>query len=410
MPSHFAHYIFARDLLNTLPETVAKSLNESCDSFLALGAQGPDIFLHNRHRRPAGLNYGIILHRKNSGLYCASLIRQFAHKPIDSPSGAFTLGSISHVVLDRLFHPYINFRAGWVEPKQPQTYSYRVNHPFLERIIDVKLLESRWGMTPNEFDFAHRVNCDTRTALPVLHAVRRALRAATRRGRNDMLLGRRIKNAYLDAMDYYRHTNSIDYARATREIRASEEELPFWLGIYHPPVLPPDIDFMNDARAWWRHPCSGNRYSNESVYDLYDRALSHGRMLYTAAYEAWYGSRPKRAVDESNETRELATGSRDGYGFGSGYDAHGSDGPSGSDDARPGVNIPTTAPGTTTDPLPPHGLSVERLVGNGDLSDERIEGEPCERKHFEVLDFERTLRHIRSYVLERGSGAVHDSG
>ena len=365
MPSHIAHYVFARELTERAFGNGGSALLEEFDSFLALGAQGPDIFLHNRHRRPAGLNYGIILHRKNAGLFCAAIVRHHRQESIFSPEGAYLLGCISHVVLDRILHPYINYRAGWVEPKQPETYEYRVNHPFLERIIDVALLRSQLDMTVDDLDFASVISCETSAALRILHLVRRALRAATRRGSRDLLLSRRLRNAYLDAMSYYRHTNTIDFETARRELTIADEQLPFWLGIYHPPSLPEDIDFMNAEHLTWRHPCSGETYSSESVYDLYERALPHGQMLFTAAIEAWAGTRPTFARP-SGET----------------------------------IPIAQTAPGRTTLTDPPQGVSLERLVGNGDLSDERLEGEPCERRYSDVLPFEQALRHIRDYVFE----------
>ncbi len=365
MPSHIAHYVFARELAERAFGEQAGALTNDFGSFLALGAQGPDIFLHNRHRRPAGLNYGIILHRKNAGLFCAALVRYRPRESVFSAEGAYTLGCISHVVLDRLLHPYINYRAGWVEPKQPETYEYRVNHPFLERIIDVALLRSRLEMTVTELDFASVISCDTPDAVRVLHLVRRALRAATRRGSRDLLLARRIRNAYHDAMSYYRHTNSVDLELARRELQNADEPLPFWLGIYHPPTLPDDIDFMNTRRLGWRHPCSGEPYSRESVFDLYERALPLGQMLFAAAAEAWEGARPTVSLS--------------------------------SPESAP---VFQSAPGRTNDPIPPPAVSLERLIGNGDLSDERIEGEPCERRYFDVLPFEQALQHIRDYVLE----------
>lgn len=365
MPSQISHYIFATDLARTLDSGTASALTGTLDPFLALGAQGPDIFLHNRKRRPAGLNYGIILHRKNAGLFCASLIRANNRESIASPEGAYTLGCISHVVLDRLLHPYINYHAGWVEPKQKHTYGYRINHPFLERIIDVKLLESRRRMTPDELDFASRIALDEDYATPLLAAIRTGIRTATRRGGSDTDMLHRLSNAYKDALDYYRYTNKVDVSKAREALAESEETLPFWLGIYHPPTLPADIDFTNTARTQWCHPCTGEAYSSESVDDLYERALAHARMLFRAAVEAWEG------------TREPFN--------------------SPTPDGSPAIE---TAPGHRTDPTPPEGVPLEKLIGNGDLSDERNEGEPCTRRYFEVLPFERALSHIRDYLLE----------
>ncbi len=366
MPSHISHYLFASDLVHRiLPARDAAALTEDFNAFLTLGAQGPDLFLHNRRRKPSGLTYGMILHRKSAGRFCASLVETNQHKPFVSPEGAYTIGWISHIVLDRILHPYINYRAGWVIPKHPETYSYRVNHVFLERTIDVLLLRARRNMAPDAFDFASRIEVDPGEARGLFGSVRQALVAATRRAGDDSDLSRRIRNAYLDAVDYYHAINTVDRRRARMELELSDEELPFWLGVYHPIRLPEDIDFGNRARTPWRNPCSGQICSSESIDDMFERGLEVAAGLAERLGEAWHGARKCLEDDESASTGEKETG----------------------DSAR--------TPPDASDPETP----LERLIGNGDLSDERLEGEPCRRTTFSVLDFQRALREIRSEIL-----------
>ncbi|MFP4643733.1 MAG: zinc dependent phospholipase C family protein [Spirochaetales bacterium] len=351
MPSHISHYLFASDLVSRcLTEADAATITTAFDAFLTLGAQGPDLFLHNRRRKPSGLTYGMILHRKSAGRFCASLVHSNRLKPLISPEGAYTIGWISHVVLDRILHPYINYRAGWVIPNHPETYRYRVNHVFLERTIDVMLLRARRNMDPEAFNFASKVEVDQQQARGLFASVREALVAATKRAENDSDLGRRIRNAYLDALDYYRAIDRLDRSRARVELERSEEELPFWLGIYHPIRLPEDIDFGNRAREPWRHPCSGEIYSNESIDDMYERGLDLAEGLIGRMQESWRGARECFAGTEA---------------------------------------------------------SLERLVGDGDLSDERLEGDPCRRTTFSVLDFPRALREIRREILATPNKKYH---
>ena len=351
MPSHISHYLFASDLAHRVfSEASAAKLTTDFDEFLTLGAQGPDLFLHNRRRKPSGLTYGMLLHRKSAGRFCASLVHTNRHKPVISPEGAYATGWISHVVLDRILHPYINYHAGWVVPKHPETYAYRVNHVFLERTIDVFLLRERRNMDPETLNFASRVEVEPGQARGLFGSVREALVAATRRGENDSDLGRRIRNAYLDAVDYYHAINTVDRGRARAELELSDEELPFWLGIYHPICLPEDIDFGNRNREPWRHPCSGEIYSSESIYDMYERGLDLAEGLIGCMEESWRGARECFAGSEA---------------------------------------------------------SLERRIGDGDLSDERLEGDPCRRTTFSVLDFPRALREIRREILATPTERYH---
>ncbi len=394
MPSHISHYLFASDLVQrTLPAADAAAVSADFDSFLCLGAQGPDLFLHNRRRRPSGITYGMVLHRKSAGRFCASLVETNRHKPLISPEGAYTIGWLSHVVLDRILHPYINYRAGWVIPKHPETYHYRVNHVFLERTIDVLLLREKRNMQPEEFDFASKVEVDPGEARGVFGSVREALVSSTRRGENDSDLSRRIRNAYLDAVDYYHAINTVDRRRARMELEFSDEELPFWLGIYHPICLPRDIDFGNRNRSPWRHPCSGEFYSTESVDDMYARGLGIAEQLVRRVREAWEGSR--RCFDEPPLGRGSRTEAENSSETDTSTEAENISISGTGETASQGNGATMAAGQDSDDPEVP----LERLIGNGDLSDERLEGEPCRRTTFSVLDFPRALREIRSEIM-----------
>ncbi len=142
MPSHISHALFAEDVIASVfgPDHFRRHLNA-----MTFGAQGPDLFYHTRRTRPSCVMFGSLIHKKGYGTLAANMARSVltSQETIDSNSAAYLLGFTTHAFLDRKLHPYINYRAGWVEDGQADTEKYRHSHVFLERIIDVLLLREK---------------------------------------------------------------------------------------------------------------------------------------------------------------------------------------------------------------------------------------------------------------------------
>ena len=120
MASHVAHLLFAEESATQAGQELDRK-----DSYYVLGAQGPDLFLHSQRRKPRGIQYGGLLHRKGFASFAASLAVG------SSEAQRYAAGFITHVVLDRGSHPFINYFAGWWDRGRPETRRYQHMHPFL---------------------------------------------------------------------------------------------------------------------------------------------------------------------------------------------------------------------------------------------------------------------------------------
>ncbi|MFP4509690.1 MAG: zinc dependent phospholipase C family protein [Spirochaetaceae bacterium] len=368
MPSHIAHLLFAEDVLRSALPGLIPPGQTDVRSALLLGAQGPDLFLHNRHRRPSGLHYGIVLHSKGSGTFCASLLEfglSGGEAAADSKQNrclkAYTAGYMTHIALDRTLHPYINVHAGWREPRRPETYGYHLNHVFLERIIDTYLAMNLRGVHPRHMQVWNNVNLTGDTAKYLLKAVAHAVFGSTRRGSQDPRLHRKIMNAYRDSTAYYAAIHDPDLLGARRRLQQSKTAIPAWLRFIHPLSLPADPDLANEARRPWRDPCSGAVQSSESVLDLYWRAHSVATDLLKALEAAWAGDIPIFTKAYRNTANAGDPLDESDYCAGEG---------------------------------------LEGLIGNGDLSDSRREGGPCRRVYMDVFDFSLVLRHAAQALID----------
>ncbi len=283
MPSHISHALLIEDVLSAPGTSLGDSVRQELSSrrevapVAVLGAQGPDIFLHNHRRKPRGFRYGAILHRKGN----ADLVTSLALNARDDLSRrewrqvvAFSLGYLSHIWMDRFCHPYINYHAGWRGvPDKHQDRPFM--HAFLERIIDVQILRQRRNQSVQDYAFIHRIAAPRPELFRLRRHINQALYSALWSSRNDKQLDRRLANALYDSYGYYRFSEApgYDYFAEGRKRERNGEISSRWLALVHPPEELLMIDGLNHERRLWKHPCDESRTSNETFETLYERAL-----------------------------------------------------------------------------------------------------------------------------------------
>lgn len=299
MPSHVTHMLFADDTVATLPAAIATGLRAN-RAYLVLGAQGPDIFYHNQRRSPTGLAYGSLMHRHGYGSAVAGMW-EYAHEHglgTESWVFAWALGFATHAILDRATHPFINSRSGWVDTHDPHSERYRSMHPFLERLIDLALLDRMKGAHTNEIDFAGQVTLGEQPPEGWLDLMEAGLRSAYRKAHSDGKLRDRLTSAYLDTDGYYRFTNKVDqhYLESGLEREDQNEIGAIWLSIIHPPDLSQDVDVLNDRREPWPHPCSSKEIHTESFEDLYASGLAKSRIMAETLASSWADAGARGAI------------------------------------------------------------------------------------------------------------------
>ena len=269
MPAHISHIVFADQVLSrcNLP-----AWDGEARCLFWFGAQGPDFFYHNGLTRPSGRTFGSLLHRHSYGRLVGALCGAIGSLPAAQAEllRAFTFGWATHAALDRRAHPFIDYFAGWEDPLRPETARFRRCHPFMERIIDVLVLRRRRGQ--GVAAFVERLDCGERLPPVVISALAEGLRGILPDWQMVRNAEERIENAYRDARSFYRFTgNPAQRTRAASLDREGPDRRR--LALFHPADLPPDVDFLNDGRREWRHPCSGERLT-ASFDDLFDEAAA----------------------------------------------------------------------------------------------------------------------------------------
>ena len=285
MPSHVLHDIFADECLSTylggLPIT------DSARRSLTLGAQGPDLFFHNRRTKPSGVFLGARMHRSRYGRAVAEMTKAASTEPDET--WTYVLGFATHAILDRRLHPFINYFSGWFVPGEESTRPLRYMHPFFERVLDVLFCRSKRGRHPSEIDFLAEVTVPESGLSSVLAVLGAGLRGAY--DIDESSLDTRIRNAYSDSIGFYTHSNQVRVADVADAIDRARDEasLRHWLALIHPPVLKEGIDYANEERRRWTLPCDDSVVHYETAWELYDAALADAEEAIRTTYAALCG-------------------------------------------------------------------------------------------------------------------------
>ncbi len=291
MPSHIAHMLFGRDVINKTNEKIFKSITEQHSNIFNLGCQGPDIFYHNRRTKPLGIKFGILLHHERYGRFVANYLRVLG-KLICGPnisnidvtdihmSFSFILGFLTHALLDRKTHPFISYFSGWVDPTKPETKKYFMCHAFFERIIDTLLLEIKLNIRVKNFDFFSTIYCGETFPQLQKEIFFKALKHTFPEivSQADAI---KIENAYVDSMRYYDIANPIA-PKLEIEIERYDikKEMKLRrLALLHPNTVDRDIDFLNLKHRAWSHPCDDTDISTKSFLELYESAIKDANRI-----------------------------------------------------------------------------------------------------------------------------------
>ena len=289
MPSHVTHWLFAEKVSDGLGVEFCR--DPEVRPLLVLGSQGPDIFYHNQRRRPSGLSYGSLMHRHGYGTAVSWMWQWAAERGLDNRSwaAAWTIGFATHAILDRFTHPFINCFSGWVEAGDRATDRYRSMHPFLERLIDVAMLDAQRGCHPRDLDFFSFVDCGADPSDAWLEILSSAMSHTYKEAGRDDELRDRLRSAYLDTRGYYEFTNYVDeeYLRQglLREQRGQVSRR--WMSIVHPLRVPPDLDVLNAAHRQWSHPCDDSEISESSFDELFAEAAQSAVTSLAVIVDEW---------------------------------------------------------------------------------------------------------------------------
>jgi hypothetical protein len=315
MPSQICHLIFAEDSLReALGNDAEKMLRESGNIY-RFGAQGPDFFYHNQRTRPTGLKYGVNAHREGYGRLVAHMIHELRHLESkcyeDLPQlKAYILGFTTHAFLDKKTHPFIDYFSGWVDVDREESEIYYRCHIFMERILDVLMLELKRCLNIREFSLLPLLDCGAMLPYGIIKTLVKSLNITYPHTHFKSRDRRRVENAYIDCMGFYTFIDPLNphYRRLAYERDRSSRGDQRRLALFHPLELPDDIDFLNLGHSTWTHPCNSEWRHEESFPELFDAAISEAVPALQEMHAILEGRGEPERAEELIGNQSLGTG------------------------------------------------------------------------------------------------------
>lgn len=290
MPNIWTHIKFAE----AATQATHIEIGETKAPFLNLGAQGPDpFFYHNfwpwKKEKPVA-EMGSALHNTHCGPFLLDMIQEGVHDA--SPNKrAYIIGFVTHHLLDRNAHPYINYRSGPTAGK----------HQRLEVMIDTLLMNKHHGIKTWREPVYKRLSVgkeldpeinEFMLALINRHYPEEASRMPAdyvNQAYRDMVLAQRLLFDRLgwkikllgDVVAPYTYTRQI-----------------------------PDVDILNEARTPWIHPTDDTETHNESLYELIEQAMAEANTLLPLMQHYWEAPSQEKLdnIEETLGNRSYETG------------------------------------------------------------------------------------------------------
>lgn len=263
MPNLWAHVIFGEQVLSRTGQSSLIKRSERRQLY-NLGCQGPDFLLyHNFYpwKRDARVSdLGGLIHTKRCGPFLMEMIKHIASCKEDDPLVVYTLGFITHYVLDRHVHPYVYARSGYEQWQ----------HQRFEVMMDTIIADELKGIATWK-DYAWK-QIDVGKQLP--QAIVNMFDEVTSAVFPEEHAGLRKE----DWNEAYRHM--VQAHRLFRDPYGIKRVLllkqtdPF---IYKRKL--PNVDIMNLSKNTWVHPTNEAEMSTASVWELWEQALDNAARI-----------------------------------------------------------------------------------------------------------------------------------
>ncbi|MCP3026776.1 zinc dependent phospholipase C family protein [Halobacillus sp. A5] len=283
MPNVWTHILFAEDICMNIGRN---DLLEASETFLYLGAQGPDPFFYYNFW-PMGNDHGVNdlglqLHKEKCGDFLLELIEN--GRFLKNRKQAYILGFVSHHILDRITHPYVHYKSGYEGNK----------HQELEVAIDTLMLSK------------HRHVQTWKTTVSPLIRLRRIERKEVA-----TMLEPSINNHYSpESLPKHFIEKSFKHMAAAQRILFD----PFgwknkWFGplvssFSHQPIAD-QVDYLNSKGETWHHSATFERRT-ESFEDLYNQAKEEASALFALILDYWSKEEEKTRKEIENVVQNIS--------------------------------------------------------------------------------------------------------
>ncbi len=275
MPNIWTHSLFGLELIKQSGQIVLLQ-DDGRKNLFRLGCQGPD-FLFYHHFLPWQKDktmsaLGSAMHTQACGPVLQEMVRGLAEggMTLEAPEVQYVLGFLSHHVLDRNMHPYVFFKSGFK----------KWDHQRFEVILDTIMVKRHLGLETWKTPVWKTIDIGREFPAGIV-SMFETVQQAYFPEFNGKITAEHWNEAYRDmirAQKLFHDPSGIKRLLSFGQIE------PLVYKRNNPPR-----DYMNEAKAIWHDPTSLEITSDESAWELWEKALLDGRKVLDAASAVFAG-------------------------------------------------------------------------------------------------------------------------
>lgn len=294
MPASVTHAYFANDVYDILPRHIKKVLSpsrlrmfgQSTDSFIFY-----HLFSPKKGKKLRQFQYEF--HTTKSREFFITLISYMKEKHLekDIDTCSFLCGFICHYVLDSIVHPYVFYKTGNFNKKDPATYKYNNLHLYMETYLDNYLIYDREKRNPYSFPVSQFCFDMQPFSMGLKKAIRYTFLQTYQISDMDIKYWQSLKDMKFSLRVFRQDCYGIKRCIYQLVDKITPKSC-FLFGpvSYHCPMKN-HYSFLNFKHHLWRNPTTYSITSRESFYDLYAKSLKIARKMIEDVFSYFEGNK-----------------------------------------------------------------------------------------------------------------------
>ena len=272
MPNIITHHYFAEDVLKNSKKDIINSFFGEKDLYY-LFTQGFDPFFVYEIL-PFNEKLGYFLHDNYIDTFFINYIKVMKEQKLENDPAllAALYGHLTHYVLDSIIHPFVIYKCGEYNKNRPETYKYVGVHTRMEVEIDAYLYETRENKSFKDLKF-HKVNPKKKLNKNILKLLNKIYEETFKVKNGGFKYQKALNMAYLGlkyiANDKYGRKKAL-YHKIDKIVASKGHKIEAFS--YY--VTSIDKSIFNLEHQPWCNPCDNTIKSNESFFDLYNKAIA----------------------------------------------------------------------------------------------------------------------------------------
>lgn len=278
MPATVTHAYFGIDVYNNLPIGLKELLMDEKKD-IRMFAQGMDpFFFYHKISLKNGKkqqDFALYFHTNKTREFFINLVNYIKYNDYYQVPDvmAYLYGFISHYVLDSTIHPYVFYKTGEFIKGDKESYKYKGLHHNMEVFIDNYLINNREKGKVYSFQFYDFCFDFTPFSKELEEVIDYAFKETFGITEMSKFYKQALKDMHF-ALKYFRYdkTGIKKCIYTVCEKITPKTMFPFSTISYHV-SLTDKRNYLNNDHTKWNHPCLKREKHEESVDELYNKAL-----------------------------------------------------------------------------------------------------------------------------------------